>query len=103
VAEIAMLAGLTDDTQVDRIRDAGLCHGLAGVLQTTWRMASDALTPEFVEQVPRLVDALLHRLDSAPPASAEFLDGNAGVALALHTALTGAAPLSGWDTCLLLA
>src|SRR5262249_52274456 len=39
LAETAMLAALSDDHQVDRIRDVGLCHGIAGVLQTTWRMA----------------------------------------------------------------
>lgn len=103
LAENAMLASLTDDSQVDRIREVGLCHGIAGVLQTTWRMAADALTPDLSKQVPRLVDTLLHRLDTAPPATAEFLDGSAGVALALHTAATDTAPRSGWDRCLLLA
>lgn len=103
LAEAAMLAGLTDDHQVDRIREVGLCHGVAGVLQTTWRMAADALTPDLARQVPHLVDTLLHRLDSTPPATAEFLDGAAGVALTLHTAATDTTPLSGWDSCLLLA
>ncbi|WP_255685930.1 hypothetical protein [Actinocorallia sp. API 0066] len=33
----------------------------------------------------------------------EFLDGAAGVALALHTIGTAQAPLSAWDSVLLLA
>jgi hypothetical protein len=103
LAETAMLDSLSDDNQVNRIREVGLCHGIAGVLQTTWRMASDALTSDLTAQVPRLVDTLLHRLDSTPSATAEFLDGTAGVALALHTATTDTAPLGGWDSCLLLA
>jgi lantibiotic biosynthesis protein len=103
LAEAAMLACLTDDSQVHRIREVGLCHGIAGVLHTTWRMAADALTPDLAGQVPRLIDILLHRLGNTPPTTAEFLDGNAGVALALHTATTGAAPAGGWDSCLLLA
>ncbi|MET8763072.1 lanthionine synthetase C family protein [Lentzea sp. NPDC004782] len=103
LAENAMLTCLTDASQIDRIREVGLCHGIAGVLQTTWRMASDALTPALAAQVPRLVDALLHRIVSSPTATAEFLDGEAGVALALHTAVTDTAPQGSWDSCLLLA
>jgi lantibiotic biosynthesis protein len=103
LAETAMLACLTDESQVDRIREVGLCHGIAGVLQTTWRMASEALTSDLAEQVPRLVDTLLHHLANTPLATAELLDGNAGVALALHTAATNTAPQGGWDNCLLLA
>jgi hypothetical protein len=103
LAETAMLACLADEAQIDRIREVGLCHGIAGVLQTTWRMATDALTSDLAAQVPRLVDTLLHRMDTTPFTSAEFLDGEAGVALALHTAATGTAPVGGWDSCLMLA
>jgi hypothetical protein len=103
LAEAAMVAGLSDDSQVDRIREIGLCHGVAGVLHTTWRMAGHALTPDLAGHVPHLVDTLLHRLTSTLSATPEFLDGMAGVALALHTAVSGIAPQSGWDTCLMLA
>jgi hypothetical protein len=101
-AETAMLGCLRDPAQLDRITNSGLCHGMAGVLLTAWRMASDAHTPDIATELPCLSARLLTQLRSAPR-EAEFLDGTTGAALALHTAGTDTAPLAGWDACLLLA
>lgn len=102
IAEAAMLGCLRDLSQLDCITGTGLCHGTAGVLQTAWRMAADAATPELAAELPHLTTRLLTQLPDEID-NPEFLDGAAGVALALHTAGTGTAPLSLWDACLLLA
>lgn len=102
IAETAMLGCLRDPAQLSRLVDSGLCHGTAGVLQTAWRMAADAHTPDIATELPRLSARLLTQLRCAPE-DTEFLDGHAGIALALHTAATHTTPLTGWDTCLLLA
>lgn len=101
-AEEAMLSLLRDPVQLDRVTDLGLCHGLAGIIQTAWRIAADADTGEIAAELPGLCQRLLDHLSPAPT-DPEFLDGAAGIALALHTAGTDAAPRSGWDSCLLLA
>lgn len=99
-AEAAMLGCLRDPDQLDRLAHRGLCHGTAGLLQTAWRMAADAHTPDIANELPKLVTRLLSPL--RPTDDPELLDGDAGVALALHTAGTDAAPLTHWDSCLLL-
>lgn len=101
-AEAAMLGCLRDPTQLDRLAYTGLCHGTAGILQVASRMAADAATPELAAQLPHLTTRLLTQLPERTY-NPEFLDGTAGVALALHTVGTGTAPLSNWDACLLLA
>ncbi|MGH3834412.1 MAG: lanthionine synthetase C family protein [Pseudonocardiaceae bacterium] len=100
-AQTAMLGCLRDPEQLARIVDSGLCHGMAGLLQTAWRMAADTHTPDIAAELPRLAARLLTQHRCAPE-DTEFLDGHAGVALALHTAGTGTAPLAHWDACLLL-
>ncbi|MGH3872680.1 MAG: lanthionine synthetase C family protein [Pseudonocardiaceae bacterium] len=100
-AETAMLGCLRDPAQLARITDSGLCHGTAGLLQTAWRMACDAHIPDIAAELPGLAAGLLTQLRCAPEDTG-FLDGHAGVALALHTAATGTAPLAHWDACLLL-
>lgn len=100
-AEAAMLGCLRDPAQLDRSTDSGLCHGMAGLFQSAWRMAADAHTPDLAVELPSLATRLLTRPGSRP-GQPEFLDGDAGVALALHTAGTDTAPLAPWDACLLL-
>ncbi|RBQ16941.1 lantibiotic modifying enzyme [Spongiactinospora rosea] len=110
-AEGAMLAVLRDPAEIGRLPEAGLCHGLAGVLQSAWRMATDASTPHLTRELPALaaqLTALVTALVTGPAAigtfaSEEFLDGAAGAALALHTFATGTPPASGWDAVLLLS
>ncbi|CRK57672.1 Lanthionine biosynthesis cyclase LanC [Alloactinosynnema sp. L-07] len=101
-AATAMLGCLRDTAQLDRLTDSGLCHGVAGVLQTAWRMAADHTDPDLAAELPALTDRLLAHVDTAPD-DPEFLDGQAGIALALHTAGTATAPVTTWDACLLLA
>jgi len=50
-AEDALAASLTE-TQLDRITDPGLCHGLAGVYQTAYRAARDARNPRHRPKTP---------------------------------------------------
>ncbi|MGQ0841491.1 lanthionine synthetase C family protein [Actinokineospora sp.] len=101
-AEAAMLACLRDPAQLDRLTDPGLCHGTSGMLQTACRMAADAPTPDLAGELPNLTARLLTQLSTAPD-DPELLDGRTGIALALHTAATGAVPLTSWDAFLLMA
>ncbi|WP_322754910.1 lanthionine synthetase C family protein [Frankia sp. Cas3] len=100
--EQALLACLDDPTQQARLVDPGLCHGHAGLFQTVWRATADATTSDLHARLPELADRLLCAARTADQADPGFLTGNAGTALALHTASTNTAPLSGWDTCLLI-
>ncbi|MFC0862227.1 lanthionine synthetase C family protein [Sphaerimonospora cavernae] len=102
-AENAMLATLRDPALAERLPEIGLCHGMAGLLQSAWRMAADAATPHIAGELPRLAARLTARVQEDPAPDPELLDGAAGAALALHTVGTGAAPASHWDTFLLLA
>ena len=101
-AETALLGCLRDPAQLARIIGPSLCHGAAGLLHTTWRTATDAATGELAACLPDLAVLLVEQLRTAPR-NVELLEGGTGAALALHTAATGTAPRSGWDTCLLLA
>ncbi|MFI1179672.1 lanthionine synthetase C family protein [Streptomyces sp. NPDC020799] len=97
--------------------EAGLCHGVAGLLQITWRMAHDSGDTELAEHLPLLATRLLDLVDEDEPfgftaAPGErppeehpggFLTGAAGAALALHTFATDSAPATHWDRALLLA
>jgi hypothetical protein len=64
-------------------------------------MARDALTPDLAAELPTLTRRLLAQLRSAPN-DVEFLDGLAGMALALHTVGTGTTSPAQWDACLML-
>ncbi|MCX2968613.1 MULTISPECIES: lanthionine synthetase C family protein [Streptomyces] len=97
LAEHALLACLSDPDQLGRIRDAGICHGAAGLLHTTHRVARDATATGFDAHLPGLRTLLLKH----PADDDGFLDGEAGRALALLTAQTHGATASGWDACLL--
>lgn len=102
MAEAALLGCLTDPSQLAQITEIGLCHGFAGLLHTTWRMATDAAAPAISARLSALSAKLCAQLRTAPQGT-ELLDGNTGAALALHTTATDTVPLSHWDTCLLLA
>lgn len=102
VAENAILAALRDPLQLGKIPDIGLCHGMAGLLHTAWRMATETDNTEITAELPRLADRLITTLDQDGH-DPELLDGAAGAALALHTLGTGSAPAPHWDTFLALA
>jgi hypothetical protein len=102
-AETAILAVLRDPAEHGRLTEAGLCHGTAGLLQATWRMAADAATREIEAELPRIAARLTAQLATPGDGNPELLDGTAGEALALHTAGTGSAPEPCWDAFLALA
>lgn len=104
MAEQTVAACLSDPAQLALISDAGLCHGWAGLYQTAWRTAHDALSPAISIQLTHLAHQLTQHIDiSATGEDAGFLTGAAGLGLALHTARRNAAPLSGWDSWLLIS
>ncbi|MFI6151442.1 lanthionine synthetase LanC family protein [Kitasatospora sp. NPDC051170] len=75
----------------------GLCHGTAGLLRITHRMAEDSTT--LAAHLPALTAATTRDLTTALATGepATLLEGTAGAALALH-------PSDGnWDACLLLS
>ncbi len=99
------------------IRDFGLCHGWAGLLQIASRMAFDTGNTYYTE----IADELAVRLEKAYDRGAPFgfrydypgsvrpldrpgyLEGAAGIALALHCHATGGPPVTGWDAPLLIS
>ena len=72
-------------------------------MQATWRMAADASSPGIRAGLARVAACLAAQLSEPGDGSPELMDGNAGAALALHTAGTGRAPEPCWDTFLALA
>ena len=101
--EKALHSCLTDAAQLARVIDASLCHGWAGVYQTAWRAARDAASPELRQVLSHLAESLIRcaggLVSTGHPG---FLEGDAGTTLALTTAAKDAAPISGWDACLLI-
>ncbi|WP_372405253.1 lanthionine synthetase C family protein [Streptomyces luteireticuli] len=82
----------------------GLCHGLAGLLQITLRFAHDTGDPDFARAAAGLAVRLLRLPDRGGSPAQDgpgFLEGAAGVVLALLSAATDAVP--SWDRVLLLA
>jgi hypothetical protein len=104
-AEQALTDCLADPTQVSQVTDIGLCHGRAGVFQTAWHAAADAATPALANQLPNLANRLAELSEPGAHRKVKpgLLEGEAGLALALHTAASNRRPISGWDRCLLLA
>ncbi|MEY9841747.1 lanthionine synthetase C family protein [Streptacidiphilus sp. EB103A] len=116
-AENALVAALLPESaQVKATTDDGLCHGFAGLAHLAARAAADA-HPSTAVQLRAAIPALLSTVcppDTAPSAVATalaqdpeagpgFLNGAAGIALALRTPATGTPPISPWDACLLIA
>jgi len=99
MAEQALIGCLTDPEQLRRITDGSLCHGLAGLFQTAWRIAADAHTPDLTTPLHELAELLL--TPEPPGAAIGLLEGSTGRALALSVA-ANEFPTSRWDTCLLL-
>lgn len=101
LAEHALAGCLSDPAQLARLADTSLCHGWAGLFQTAWRAARDSRTPALADGLPAMTGLLAQH---ARPRAGDsgLLEGDTGLALALHTAASGAPPASGWDTCLLL-
>ncbi|MFF9863273.1 lanthionine synthetase C family protein [Streptomyces tendae] len=103
LAERTALQAVTDSRQTLQITDASVCHGWAGLLLATDRIASDSALPDLTGALPALHTLLASAMARAKtPQNAGLLTGNAGVLLTQHT-LHPAHPLDlGWETCLLL-
>ncbi|WP_432991792.1 lanthionine synthetase C family protein [Dactylosporangium sp. CA-233914] len=100
-AELALAQCLYDPAQLAAVVDARLCHGWAGLTLTAWYAATDAATDEITASLPPLLRHLTALAEHMPtPGRAGLIDGDAGVALTLHT-LT-AATATAWPTCLLI-
>ncbi|MEV6964429.1 lanthionine synthetase C family protein [Hamadaea sp. NPDC051192] len=95
----AALAGCLTGLRPHPATDLGICHGLAGLYQTAYRAAQDALTPTIGSRLTSLADQLTH---IRPPDAAGLLIGKSGFDLVHHSVRTGAPPQSRWDTCLLI-
>ncbi|MDF5751355.1 hypothetical protein [Spongiactinospora sp. TRM90649] len=98
LAERALHGCLIDPAQLARIADPGLCHGWAGLLHTSRRIAATAASPAPAG----LMDELAARMLSLIVPEPGFLNGMAGVALALAGLADGVEPVTAWDACLLL-
>ncbi len=101
IAEKAMAECLTGQ-QLQKITDAGLCHGMAGVYQTAYRASLDAANQAIGSRLPALAAALTQHAAIGQDDTEGLLDGPAGVGLALETARHTTPPRSGWDACLLI-
>ncbi|MFD4005337.1 lanthionine synthetase C family protein [Streptomyces rubiginosohelvolus] len=115
-AEAALRGALTVASDAS-IRDSALCHGWAGLLQIALRTAEDTGDPELHATADRLAARVLdgfdpgspfgfryaHALAKRPLDRPGFLEGAAGIALALHTYATGRAPVTSWDSALMLS
>ena len=103
MAEDALVACLSDPSQLGLIVDTSLCHGWAGLFQTVWRIAAESSTPMLAGRLLETADLLLRHARPGAGEGTGLLEGDAGLALALHTAAQGDGPISGWDRCLLIA
>lgn len=100
-AERALAASLAPEC-LATLTSPGLCHGLAGAYQAAARAAADAITPAVARRLPGAA-ATLTAAASTRTGSTALLTGDTGTRLAAETARRSAAPISGWDACLLLA
>jgi hypothetical protein len=112
----AAVRGAFADPGEHAIHDFALCHGWAGLLHIASRMAHDTGDPVhtaaadgFAARISEAYDpdapfGFRYRHPSAPKETDRpgFLEGAAGIALALHCHATGAPPRTGWDAALLL-
>lgn len=97
----AALADCLTTPQLDRLTEAGICHGLAGLYHTAYRTAADARSTAIAARLPVLAEHLARCEASTDHAG--FLTGNAGWSLAMETARASTPPRTRWDTCLLIA
>lgn len=101
MAEHAMAACLKPET-LERVTEAGLCHGLAGLVQVAHRMAQDqdsSATPLRVG-LTRATKELHHRIGPTFAPTSGLLNGALGTGLALSSVFVEQ-DSPGWDTCLL--
>ncbi|MEU1818854.1 lanthionine synthetase C family protein [Streptomyces roseifaciens] len=111
----ALLAALERPEADWGVHDASLCHGWAGLLQITTRMAHSCPDAGLEPAVDHLAARALNAFDTAAPfgfrqhlpsggpvSRPGFLEGASGTALALHGYARAALPRTPWDAALLL-
>ncbi|GHJ36678.1 lanthionine synthetase C family protein [Streptomyces sp. TS71-3] len=95
-AEDTIASALSDAAHLDRIRDASLCHGWAGLVTLVRAVADDSTAPS---RFTPLIDDLTTRLaaDLAHLPKPGFMEGRAGAQLALDGTNS-----TGWTRALLI-
>ncbi|GAA4720427.1 Lanthionine synthetase C-like protein [Promicromonospora umidemergens] len=108
-AEAAIASALTSE-QIERLTDPGLCHGIAGLHQTAYRAALDAIDTTIADRLTAVApylarSATIDGADSPGEGGGDrsFLTGRSGVDLAASTLHHHRPPTSGWDACLLIS
>ncbi|MYU02159.1 MULTISPECIES: lanthionine synthetase C family protein [unclassified Streptomyces] len=103
-AEDALLSCVTDVRQLDRLQDATVCHGWAGLVLTTALVAADTDAANRLRaELPKLRHAFAARLAVTPvPGGVGLLTGADGTLLTIHTLNPTHRSETGWATCLLL-
>ncbi|TDD79661.1 lanthionine synthetase C family protein [Actinomadura rubrisoli] len=105
LAEHALSCCVTDEHHLSQLRDSSLCHGWAGLVHATWRVAADARDTDsgkiLAEHHRHLLTRMHHHSNrhGLPPGNG-LLEGTAGPKLAQITADSRLPPR--WDACLLL-
>ncbi|MEU6718917.1 lanthionine synthetase C family protein [Nonomuraea sp. NPDC046802] len=113
----AALRGALTVASDELIYDSALCHGWAGLLQIVLRMAHDSADPSYHAIADTLAARVVDGFDPEAPFGYRyrhtlaardldrpgFLEGAAGIALALHTYATGDLPATSWDSALLVS
>ncbi|MGW4796233.1 lanthionine synthetase C family protein [Nonomuraea sp. NPDC004297] len=113
----AALRGALAVASDELIHDSALCHGWSGLLQIVLRMAHDSPGSGYHALADGLAARVLAGYDPEAPfryryrhslAARDldrpgFLEGAAGIALALHAYATGDAPATSWDSAMLLS
>ncbi|MFI9100048.1 lanthionine synthetase C family protein [Streptomyces fildesensis] len=113
----ALGAAVSRLTSEEDLTEVGLCHGLAGFLHTASTIHAAAGPHAGEEQVDAIAAKIVGAYVPEAPFSFRvntvgvetgldcpgFLEGSAGVALALLAHSQGAPPETGWDRALLLA
>jgi hypothetical protein len=116
LAEHALVQALSSTAQRAATKDTSLCHGCAGLAHIAITTTADA-TPAAAAQLRALIPGLLDvvqpddagpeyaatRLLDNAPCGTGFLEGAAGIALAVLAPATTVLPRTGWDACLLIA
>ncbi|MEW2425736.1 lanthionine synthetase C family protein [Streptomyces nigra] len=103
LAEHTALQAATDPRHTGQIVDTSLCHGWAGLVLTTERIATDAALPDLHDALPALRDRLTTETQHHPAHEhTGLLTGAPGALLTLHTLTTTRPVDPEWETCLLL-
>jgi len=103
-AEGALAGCVTDERQLAKIDDPGICHGWAGLVQTIRRAAADTGTDGVLAALlPGLRTRFEQQLQRhGKPAGDGLLDGVAGIALTRQPSTADTPSPARWDACLLL-